>query len=96
MIVGPWPAILHRRHLAEAGADRHLEEEQPEDGRPADDVAEAEELLGGELPVGELRAEEQRDQRPDVERAEDQGVLPAGELEARDVVEPRVRTTRPR
>jgi hypothetical protein len=78
----------HGGHLARVGPDRHLEEEQAEDRRPADQVTDAEELFGGELAVGELGAEEHRDQRADVERPEDEGVLQDGELEAEDVIEP--------
>ena len=56
--VGPFAVDLHRRHFADVGAHRYLEEEQSENRSPADHVADAEELLRRELAVGELGAEE--------------------------------------
>ena len=51
-------------------------------------MAESEELLRGKLAIGELRAEEERDQRSDVECAENEGQLPVVvEAQLRDVVE---------
>src|SRR5438094_742936 len=69
------------------GSVRLLDPEQRQDGRPADEVAEGDELLGGEVAVGELGAEEQRHQRSDVECPEDQRLLPLGEAQAGQVAE---------
>ena len=51
-------------------------------------MAEGEKLLGGKLAIGELRAEEERDQGSNVECAENEGQLPfVVEAQLRDVVE---------
>ena len=57
------------------------------DREPADEVGEREELLRGEITVGELVAEEHPDDRGDREGVEDPGLLAGREAEARQVAE---------
>jgi hypothetical protein len=61
--------------------------EQGQDRRPADQVAEGDELLGGEVAVRELGAEEQGHQGGDVERPQNERLLQGVEALARQVAE---------
>ena len=69
-----------QEHQAEERPERLLVG-QAEHRQAADQVAEGQELLLGEIAVGELAAEEHPGDRRDRERVEDPGLLVAGELQ---------------
>ena len=74
------------QHQGEKGPEGSGEAES-EHGQAADEVAEAEESLGGEMPVGELVAEEHADDRGQGEGAQDPSLLDGREAQAGQVAE---------
>jgi hypothetical protein len=75
---GPEDSIQAYRLAEHRGVVAPRDPEQGQDGGPADHLAEGQEAFGGEVAVGELRAEEHGRQGGQVERPEDQRLLPLG------------------
>src|SRR5262245_37123365 len=75
-------------HAANVRRPTLLDEEQPQDRQPADELTERQEALGCEVAIDELRADEHGDQGRQVEGPKDHRLLPGVvEIETRQVTE---------